>query len=531
MQRPSQGSGHPPHSQNRFAKAAACAAICLFALYPISVVVAINVRTMPLNSASLVRFGGGSIIAALGLVLLLRFVQRDFVTRALWVSWTLALFSAYRVGLGTLGYRTVGVQLSDWRVAVLYTAGAAVLATAIVRPWGKVRRRDPIPLLMFGVLLHVPTLWSIASARSEPWRSEAEALARPAGMSVSQPESQLRNIYYIVVDAFGRGDILKQYYGVDLSEFESYLTSRGFYVPRGARSNYSQTFLSLASTLNLDYLDSLADVVGTDSVNRRPLGFLIHNSELIQLAQRRGYRVTVIGSDYPATMSMGGADECVCHQYGMDEFEQAALQLTPLASLPLRRWAVEAHREKVVASFDALEQTVSSSLGHFVFAHIISPHPPFVLGAAGQTRPARPTGYIFDDGSDFDGSHQEYVDGYGAQAMYVSDRLKRFVAKALAQPGPRPVIIFHGDHGPGSMLRWEEPSATNLLERMAIFEAYYLPGRGPQPYESMSPVNGTRLLASRYLGVNSPLLPDKAAFSRWSRPYDFIAVPEASASK
>ena len=77
-----------------------------------------------------------------------------------------------------------------------------------------------------------------------------------------------RDIYYIVLDGFGRPDILQSHYGLDVTNFVAFLTARGFTVPPLAQSNYSQTFLSLASTLNLTYLDRLAETMGPS--NPRP---------------------------------------------------------------------------------------------------------------------------------------------------------------------------------------------------------------------------------------------------------------------
>ena len=58
---------------------------------------------------------------------------------------------------------------------------------------------------------------------------------------------------------------------------------------------------------------------------------------------------------------------------------------------------------------------------------------------------------------------------------------------------------------------------------------HYIGGEFVEPikgeyFENISPVNGARALATRYLGVELPFLPEKSAFSTWSRPYDFIPV-------
>jgi hypothetical protein len=95
----------------------------------------------------------------------------------------------------------------------------------------------------------------------------------------------------------------------------------------------------------------------------------------------------------------------------------------------------------------------------------------------------------------------------------------------LSRPGPRPVIVLHGDHGPGSTLQEDSTAGTNLSERMGILSAYYFPDGQAPFYASMTPVNGARLLANTFFGTDLPPLPDLSWFSTSHHPYDFTAVP------
>ena len=70
---------------------------------------------------------------------------------------------------------------------------------------------------------------------------------------VQEPtKSQLRDVYYIILDAYGRSDILSNTLGYDNSDFLSKLEGMGFYVAECAQSNYAKTDLSLSSSLNID---------------------------------------------------------------------------------------------------------------------------------------------------------------------------------------------------------------------------------------------------------------------------------------
>ncbi len=69
----------------------------------------------------------------------------------------------------------------------------------------------------------------------------------------------LPDIYYIILDEYGREDKLRDEFGYDNTPFLRELTKRGFFVAKHSRSNYLQTDLSLTSSLNMRYLVSIEE--------------------------------------------------------------------------------------------------------------------------------------------------------------------------------------------------------------------------------------------------------------------------------
>jgi hypothetical protein len=505
---------HSNHQGLRRSHILACVPAFLFAVYPLLLIVATNAPALPITWSIVLR-DTALVALVVGVALwLCKWIVRDFVAGALWICCFLFLFGIYRLVMAA----ATGASLNpeDGRIAIAYTAAIAVLATIIVRPWQK-RRRDPIPWNIAAAVFLIVNGHSIINSVH---RLELPSSPPPSPRS----EAPVRDVYYIVLDGFGRPDVLKTYYGLDLDSFVAFLHTHGFYVTDRASSNYAQTFLSLASTLNLRYLDDVAAASGRDSIDRTPLSQLIRSNQLMAIARAAGYEVTAIGSDYDATVRIDVADVCVCRQYGLDEIEQASIAATPLTGLPLGRWTSGAHRRKVLDSFDGLIHAGQSTKRRFVFAHIVAPHPPFVFWSNGTARQPKRMMFGFSDGDHYQGTRREYIDGYREQAQFVAQRLSAFIDDVLSRPGPRPVIVFHGDHGPGSMLKWNDPKGTNMSERMGIFSAYLFPDVPASLYPTISPVNGVRALATNYLGVNFPLLAERSLFSTWDRPYDFIDV-------
>ncbi len=88
-----------------------------------------------------------------------------------------------------------------------------------------------------------------------------------------------------------------------------------------------------------------------------------------------------------------------------------------------------------------------------------------------------------------------------------------------------PIIIMHGDHGAGSRYDEESLKDTDISERYEIFYAAHLPNGGNEEiYDSMTPVNGLRIVFNRYFGTNYKLLDDKSYFAKQTRPYEYEPV-------
>ncbi len=87
-------------------------------------------------------------------------------------------------------------------------------------------------------------LWGQTS-QTTPRDSHAENLQNPNLES-------LPDVYYIVLDAYARGDTMQDFYGFDNELFLSQLEEIGFYVAECSQSNYAKTRLSIASTLKYE---------------------------------------------------------------------------------------------------------------------------------------------------------------------------------------------------------------------------------------------------------------------------------------
>jgi hypothetical protein len=416
-------------------------------------------------------------------------------------------------------------------VAQLAIAGCVVIAAVFLR---KVKTPFSaftiLPTMLAIVMLTSSVLQAGALmwlSRGRSWTAVADELILKNMQYPIQPSANPPDIYYIVLDGYARADVLKRLYRYDNSAFVDYLVSRGFYVPEFSRSNYPQTYLSLASSLNWTYLDDIASSMGEAAKDRSPLRYLIEKSSASVLLSKAGYRVVLLPPEYWSEDGGLGVDAIELGSFGIRPFDAALLDATPL-SLWLSTYRYHVHRDNILRTFDRLGEPPSKDSPVFVFAHIIAPHPPFVFDSDGEPLEPR-SPFAINDGSQFMGTHEEYLTGYVDQLAYVNTRVMRMVEELLAHSSTPPVIIIQGDHGPASMLDWENVSRTDMQERMGILAAYYVPPEvRAQLYDTITPVNSFRIILNGILHTKYDILPDRSYFATWSHPYQFIRVSSDS---
>ena len=341
----------------------------------------------------------------------------------------------------------------------------------------------------------------------------------------------LPDIYYILLDSYARADTLEEAFGYDNSEFLDFLKQKGFFIADGSLANYTQTDLSLASSLNLNYLDELAAAVGPEARDRRPLEKLIQDNRVVGFLKQQGYTVAGLASGYSAT-DLKKAEVHVSAARSWNEFEIRLLCSTPIPWLALRESVLdpyEMHRQKILYTLDHIAGTAQLPSPHFVFAHVLAPHAPFVFD--GQGNAIQPQGeYDLRAGTLQDGPGplgDEDPKGYTGQLTFINHKIMSVLDDLLSQSSQPTIVILQGDHGPGPLLSWDDPNNRYVKERLAILNAYLLPGNGGEDlYEEITPVNTFRMIFNQYLGTELAPLADRSYVSSWERPYSFRDVTE-----
>ena len=374
------------------------------------------------------------------------------------------------------------------------------------------------------VLLTLNIVPILTSLRAVDASAAAAGFEDPVVLPARPPASR-PDVYYLILDRYANERVLREQYGFDDGPFLDELRSRGFTVLDDIVSNYPRTIPSLASSLNMGYLDRLAEVEGPDSDDWGPIMALIEGSRVSTTFQRLGYRSINIASWWDVTANDPGADENV--SFFGDEFQYVFWQTTMLPTLARYTPIADPNGflgdvwEATPKQFDAVARIAENPEPTFTFGHFLVPHPPYVFRADGQRS--------------FQLPQLSTDEAYIEQVRYANARILELLDRLLigSSPGDQPIIVVQADEGPfpqglnleGEHYDFYEASQPDLERKQGILSALYLPGHEDAIPEFMTPVNTFRLILSRYFGAELPLLPDRAYVYRdHAHPYELYDV-------
>ena len=420
---------------------------------------------------------------------------------------------------------------------ILWTIPLALIGSKWA--WKKITNRKFITSFLNStsiIVVLLPTYVTGKSLAQTIWWSRVYEAQRTTGSTISLTTQSFQpDIYLIILDAYGRDDFLREFYGFDNREFIEYLKKKGFYVADQSSPNYPVTWLSLSSLLNFNYLDDFTSGLNNTKAHG-PVYDLVQHSAVRWLFHNAGYQFVALPS---ATLFTQMRDADIYYKMtlgNLNEFDGLLLSST-VANPVIDAWNLDVpvpsyslHRRYILFSLETLETVHKIKGSKFIFAHIMAPHPPFVLDEFGDfVQSDRP--YNMGDASGFMGTREEYETGYVSEIRFLNRRLIEVIDTILAQSERPPIILIQGDHGPGNYFNLKEPNNICMKERYSILNAYYFPdGNYEVLYPSITPVNSFRVVLNQYFGAELELLEDRNYYSTWSAPYVYNDVTDQNQS-
>ena len=225
-----------------------------------------------------------------------------------------ALFYTYgRVFDFLMQHEPITLPYSIWHLLLL-VLNCAVVATVGVLLYYSRRTFGPLSrflstttfilLAMFGVKIVHHDLRILLTQRAIVLPTDVQSSIanqnRTAPLEADSAETP--DVYYIILDGYARADTLMRECNFDNSQFIDFLRSRGFYVADQSCSNYPMTFMSLASSLNMCYLDEAM----TKAPGFSQVWTLWDRGLVAHVFQSKGYRFVYFATNFKPTFT--GAD-------------------------------------------------------------------------------------------------------------------------------------------------------------------------------------------------------------------------------
>jgi len=480
----------------------------LISLFPVLAMLAVNAGQVPITAGW--RIALGSLLLTVCVLIPVQLILRNWMKSTLVTTLILVLIFSYGHVYGVLekvvlnGFSFGSNQFLLPAYSVLLLCGLWLIF------------RTPIPDKRFGTLLNIFSLILVAIPLFQLgyFSIMANATRSPTVQAPIQVVNK-PDVYYIVLDGYAREDTLKNLYGYDNRSFLNSLKELGFVIPRCAQSNYAWTGLSMASTFQMDYLHAKFKELRSHDSNSLyvALANLIQINPVREVLDAYGYEIIAFENGYFFTewpdadryysFTQGG------EYHGLSMFEGFFIRYTTiLRSYTSKQTAMltqirsgndlsaPVKYNQVMFTLAKLDDISEEPGPKFVYAHLMSPHSPWVINPLGEV------------------DYQGIFPGYTNEVTYLNSRLFSLVQTILSSADQPPIIIIQSDHG------W------NWQGRLANLDALYLPdGVSALVTDDWTPVNTFRLIFREYFGLDYPNLPNLSFISPMDARMDISIAP------
>jgi hypothetical protein len=324
----------------------------------------------------------------------------------------------------------------------------------------------------------------------------------------SQPETK-PDIFWIIMDGYPASSTVQKVWNY-YNPIDSVLSYKGFYVADSARSNYNYTHYSVASTLDMVYLNGLKNHSIVQYRDIAKAHYSLYNNNVVKFLEKQGYSINNYAIydiehhpthgklfDYEAQdlvnfQTLWGRIRADIGWNFINMFasdKQKADSLFTIQHLDRIDSAHDAQLEKTIRAIT--DASTKASPGFFMLHHML-PHEPFIYNKNGSVR--------YEQG--FNENPQNFI----PHLEYTNSVVDRLLSAIFTNYANRNIIVLiQGDHG----YKFEEQDPLFDKESCNILYGVYCSDKQYTGwYKSVSSVNSFRLIFNKYFNAELELLPD-----------------------
>jgi hypothetical protein len=354
-------------------------------------------------------------------------------------------------------------MLAQWVLWLTITAAAVVVAIRLGR-----RAGFRLAVLVFAAaFMLVPLVGVVGQLVSSG--GDAQPSAQTGGSDSDLPDD-LPNVYWILLDSYGRRDQHDAVLGFDNQAFEDELGDRGFEVSTSSRGSYAHTHLSVSSTLDMSYPVEPGNDVSDAFAELGPV--VRGDNETVERFHALGYDYVYSPQGWLQWASCDDDYVDVClsprgTRLGFGETELSLLDLTPLGPLEFLGlpWTDPVY---VVDQLEANEDRIDEPF--FLFAHVNAPHWPYRYADGCDPR----TVPLDAKALSYEARREAYVQDIECTNPLILEAVDRIV-----EDDPDAIVLIQSDHGSDFYANYDvAPSdweADSLDEHFSVLNAVRFP--------------------------------------------------------
>ncbi len=403
-------------------------------------------------------------------------------------------FGAFHDTIKSFGDNSILAKYSVLLTSVLVVAVAGfVYLKKSQRPFLRLRR------YLTSALLLLILLDSFQFIRK--WSGWDQGRAEPTSFSHADCDTCSKpDVYWIVADEYAGSVALKEVFKWNNNGFEKSLEALGFKVVTNTVSNYNFTPFSIASTLNMSYLQ--VEKPGDISEEVSKVMSMIESNELTRFFAAQGYTIfnnsifdlpeepkKVVSSFLPDRTKYITAQTLLSR---LDRDLYYHLIVTLKLEHFIKKLQYNNLKNNELLYRNTIQTSTSDVTPKFSYTHLSLPHPPYYFNEHGQPNPPK---LIFDQ-------HNKNI--YLSYLKYSNGQLLNLVKQIIENSKRPPLIFLTSDHG--------FRMGSKNYDFMNLCAVYAPSAMQTKYYNGMSAVNTFRIVLREQFNRQLPLLPDSSIF-------------------
>ena len=325
----------------------------------------------------------------------------------------------------------------------------------------------------------------------------------PSCTSCAKPD-----VYFLLFDEYASSLSLKEQYNYDNTSLDSFLVNEGFHINDQGNANYNLTAFSMASVLNMSYIEGIKDTNRVESQDYTHSFQLIRDNQVIKVFSWEGYDIEnysifdLAGQPTKAWPSFLPLKTRLITARTLTERLSRNGNSLLVKLFGTRYFMVQDYMKNASGNEEFL-QSVASEAGRkhnrprFFYAHFMMPHFPYLFDSSGHRRTEQQMyAEIYADPFT---SHFDYL-GY---LTYTNRRLEELVLR-IRHDDPNAVILLCGDHGYRGWTKKADP-----LSKFQNLNAVFFPDQDYSRWNGkIAFVNQFRIVFNQLFHTNYSLLKD-----------------------